>query len=169
MFVRTGVLRQEALGLQIRHTHQASQVGGQRSGWCALLALVVVLVSACAPDPQRAQTVELLGRLVAARGMFMDQPPRAQPACDEVGFVQTRLNYEPGLTNVRPAWAALSSAAEALQAVCGESSLLAQPAIESLAVTQAHQRWQQAVQREIDVACDHLRAAARALDHASPC
>jgi hypothetical protein len=128
-----------------------------------------LLTSACAPDPQRTQTVDLLGRLVSARGMFMDQPPQAQKACDEVGFVQTRLNYEPGLTNVRPAWAALSGAAEALQAVCGETSLLSQPAIESLAITQGHQRWQQAIQREIGVACDHLRDAARALDRASPC
>jgi hypothetical protein len=129
----------------------------------------MVLLGACAPDPQRIQTVDLLGRLVAARGMFMGQPPQAQKACDEVGYVQTRLNYEPGLTNVRPAWAALSDAAEALQAVCGENSLLAQPAIDSLAVAAAHQRWQASLQRETDIACDHLRAAARALDRASPC
>jgi hypothetical protein len=129
----------------------------------------MLMVGACAPDPQRIQTVDLLGRLVTARGMFMEQPPQAQKACDEVGYVQTRLNYEPGLTNIRPAWAALSDAAEALQAVCGVNSLLAQPAIDSLAVAAAHQRWQASVQRETGVACDHLRVAARALDRASPC
>ena len=155
--------------LQIRHTWLGKRHGRGPALVSVLLSAGVLLASACAPDPQRAQTVELLGRLVSARGMFMDQPPQAQTACDEVGFVQTRLNYEPGLTSVRPAWAALSSAAEALQAVCGENSLLSQPAIESLAIAQAHQRWQQAIQREIGVACDHLRDAARALDRTSPC
>jgi len=74
-----------------------------------------------------------------------------------------------GLTNVRPAWAALSQAASALQTVCGVNSLLGQPALDTVAVVQAHLRWQQAVEREIGVACDHLRDAAQALDRASPC
>jgi hypothetical protein len=155
--------------LQIRHTWLKPRPGRSPVFLPVLLIVGLSLVSGCAPDPQRAQTVELLGRLVSARGMFMDQPPQAQKACDEVGFVQTRLNYEPGLTSIRPAWAALSNAAEALQAVCGENSLLSQPAIDSLAVSEAHQRWQQAIQRETGVACDHLRDAASALDRASPC
>ena len=111
----------------------------------------------------------MLATLVSARGMFTAQPPQVQDACDSVGFVQQRLSYEPGLVNVQPAWTALSEAAEALQAVCGVNALLAQPANDSQAVREAHQRWQQAIQREITVACDRLRIAAVALAASTPC
>jgi hypothetical protein len=133
------------------------------------LGLGLWLVAGCVPAPQTAQSVELLGRLVSARGLFMEQPPQSQAACDIVGDVQTRLNYEPGLTTVRPAWMALSDAAEALQAVCGNDTLLDLPALDSAAVATAHQRWQQASDREIGLACDHLRLAAAALERAAPC
>lgn len=127
------------------------------------------LVSGCAPDPQRVQSVELLGQLVGAHEMFSARPPEARAACDAVGDVQTRLNYEPGLTSVRPAWTELSEAAGALQAVCGHSTMLALPAIDSPAVAVADERWEQSYQQENDVACEHLRAAAVALDRPDPC
>jgi hypothetical protein len=131
--------------------------------------IVTVMATGCLPDPQRMQSADLLARLVNARTMFAEQPQRAQDACDSVGFVQQRLSYEPGLGNVQPAWTALSEAAEALQAVCGVKALLAQPANDSQAVRQAHQRWQQAIQREISVACDRLHIAAVALAASTPC
>jgi hypothetical protein len=37
-----------------------------------------------------------------------------------------------------------------------------------MAATQARQRWQQGMLREIGVACDHLRYAASALSRANP-
>jgi hypothetical protein len=115
------------------------------------------------------QSADLLGRLASARQIFVEQPPRAQDACDSVGYVQQRLSYEPGLVDVRPAWTALSDAAEALQAVCGQNALLGQPSNDSQALREAHVRWQQAIQREIGVACDRLREAALALNTATPC
>jgi hypothetical protein len=135
----------------------------------AVLLFTFIFLVGCAPNPQQVQSAELLVKLVGARGMFMEVPPRAQTACDAVGDVQTRLNYEPGLSDVRPAWAALSQAAEALQAVCGQSNLLDEPALETPPMTQARERWQLSIQREIGVACDHLRAAATALNRATPC
>src|SRR5712692_9787297 len=135
-----------------------------------LVPLTLVWLSvACLPDPQRVQSVALFDQLVSARTMLGDQPPRADQACTTVGDVHTRLTGEPGLVDVRPAWPALRAATQALQAVCGQNTMLGQPSTDSVAITQARQRWQQGIQREIGVACDHLREAAVALDRAQPC
>jgi hypothetical protein len=161
--VRTNA-RSETRGGGITNSSQ-----GVHTGRALFLGAALALVVGCAPNPQRVQSVELLGRLVGARELFLAQPPRGQEACDTVGEVQTRLNYEPGLTYVRPAWDALSQAAGALQAVCGQSIMLGLPTVDSPAVVVAHQRWQASFERENDVACDHLRAAAAALDRPTPC
>ena len=105
-------------------------------------------------------------QLTDARDKFALQP---QQSCDVVGNVQTKLYGEPGLSNVQPAWTNLRDAADALQAVCGQSRLLAQPFNDSLATQQARQRWQQGIQREVSIACDHLRDAAAALGRSAPC
>jgi len=135
-----------------------------------LAALAVVwLATGCLPDPQRIQMGALFDQLVLARTLLDDQPPRADQACTTVGDVQTRLTGEPGLVDVRPAWPALHQAAQALQAVCGQNIMLSQPSTDSAAIAQARQRWQQGIQREVVVACDHLRVAAAALDRSTPC
>jgi hypothetical protein len=133
------------------------------------VAATLWLTAGCLPDPQRLQSVALFDQLVAARATLSAQPLQAQPACTTVGDVQTRLTGEPGLADVRPAWPALHQAAQALQAVCGQDMLLSQPTTDSMAISQARERWQQGIQREIGVACDHLREAATALDRAQPC
>jgi hypothetical protein len=131
---------------------------------------LLVLSAACLPNPQVAQSAELLDRLVAARAGFVVQTADAtQAACDTVGDVQTRLYGEPGLTGVQPAWSSLRDAAEALQAVCGQRMLLQLATGDSAALVAARQRWQSGVQREIGVACEHLRTAAQALGRSSPC
>jgi len=132
-----------------------------------LLPLFVAL-AACLPDPHRQQTSDLLDQLTSARQLLLQQAPTDQ-ACPIVGDVETRLNGEPGLMSVQPAWSQLADAAHALQAVCGQSTLLAQPSIDSPASQAARLRWQQGIQRELDVACDHLRAAAAALNRAATC
>jgi hypothetical protein len=139
---------------------------------CAALALVMLLVAAtaaCLPDPQRVQTVELLDQLTAARGMLGLQPPQLDRACTMLGDVQTRLYGEPGLVDVQPAWTQLRDASDALQAVCGQSALLAEPSTDSPTIQAAHARWQQGIEREMGVACDHLRDAATALGQGVPC
>jgi hypothetical protein len=115
------------------------------------------------------QMADLLDQLSAARGMLTEQPPRVDDACTVVGTAQTRLYGEPGLVDVRPAWPLLRDAADALQAACGQGMLLAQPSTDSPAVQTARQRWTQGIQREMGVACDHLRAAAAALGRVAPC
>ena len=135
-----------------------------------LAALVLLLpASGCLTDPHAAQSADLLDQLSAARGMLAELPPRVASACTLVGTVQTRLYGEPGLTEVRPAWAQLRDASDALQAACGQGTLLAQPSTDTPAVQAARQRWLQGVQREVGVACDHLRAAAGALGRGAPC
>lgn len=139
---------------------------------CARLALVLLLVAAttaCLPDPQRAQTVDLLDQLTAARTMLSQQPPRLDPACTMVGDIQTRLYGEPGLVEVGPTWTQLRDASNALQAVCGQASLLTQPSTDSPSMQAAHTRWEQGIEREMGVACDYLRQAASALGRAAPC
>ena len=132
-----------------------------------LLGLLVL--AGCAPDPARAQSVGLLDELVTARVLFGEQPPRVGEACNVVGSVQNRLYGEPGLSEARPAWSALLAGAQALQSVCGQSTLLGQPTNDSKTLVQARQRWEQGIQHELGVACDHLRDAAVALSRAAPC
>jgi hypothetical protein len=127
------------------------------------------MATGCLTDPHDTQMIELVDRLVAAHGMFADQPPRVDSACNVVGEVQTRLYGEPGLVDVQPAWPHLRDAAAALSAVCGQNVLLAQPSTGSPSIEAAHLRWRQGIQREMGVACDHLRAAAAALNGGTPC
>jgi hypothetical protein len=134
-----------------------------------LCVLTVVLTSGCVANPQRLQTVALLDNLVGARSMLAEQPPRANPACTMFGDVQTRLYGEPGLSNVQPAWSALRDAATALNAVCDQNTLLKQPSNGSVALLDGRTRWQLGIQREMNVACDHLREAAVALQQQPPC
>jgi hypothetical protein len=129
---------------------------------------LVLLLTGCLANPQRDQTAQLLDQLTQAREALAQQPPR-DDACSAVGDVETRLYGEPGLVSVQPAWSHLTDAAHALQAVCGQRTLLAQPSIDTVAATTARQRWQQGIQRELGLACDHLRAAATALDRGVPC
>ncbi len=136
---------------------------------CLVLAALMALTVGCLADPQRVQSVTLFDQLVGARTTLSTQPIQPEPACTTVGDVQTRLTGEPGLAEIRPAWPALHAAARALQAVCGQNALLIQPDTGSATLSQARERWQQGFQREISVACDHLRAAAAALDRAQPC
>jgi hypothetical protein len=132
-----------------------------------LLAIAVIL-SGCLADPQRLQSADLLDRLTATRAKLANFPPPPD-ACNEVGDVETRLYGEPGLTEVQPAWSELADAAHALQAVCGQVALLAQPISGSSALEAARERWREGEQREMGVACDHLRAAATALSRDAPC
>jgi hypothetical protein len=135
----------------------------------SLVLVLLGLATACLPEPQRLQSVTLLDQLTTARAMFGQQPVNADLACNIVGDVQTRLYGEPGLAELRPAWQALGQAAEALQAVCGQHNLLEQASTNSPTELQARQRWQAGMQREIGIACDHLREAASALDRPTPC
>jgi hypothetical protein len=135
----------------------------------ATLCLVfALLASGCLADPQRIQSADLLERLTHARGELATFPP-SPDACNEIGDVETRLYGEPGLTEVQPAWSELADAAHALQAVCGQDTLLLQPITSSAALQAARQRWSAGEQREMGVACDHLRAAATALGRDAPC
>jgi len=131
--------------------------------------LLVAASAACLPDPQHAQTVDLLDQLASARTMLGQEPPQLDPACTMLGDVQTRLYGEPGLVDVEPAWTQLRDASNALQAVCGQASLLTQPSTDSPSMQAARTRWQQGIEREMGVACDYLRQAASALSRATPC
>lgn len=135
--------------------------------WLCLLLLVAL--TACLPDPQRQQTNALFDQLANTRQALLVQQARPDEPCTTVGDVENRLNGEPGLMSVQPAWSQLADAAHALQAVCGQATLLAQPSTDSPANQAARERWQQGMQRELGVACDHLRAAAAALNRAAPC
>lgn len=145
------------------------KAGNRHSGITTVcLIALVLLTSGCLADPQRVQTVDLLDRLTSAHGMLGDFPAPPE-ACNAVGDIETRLYGEPGLTEVRPAWSELTAAANALQAVCGQNALLLQDVTGSAALESARDRWREGSQREMGVACDHLRAAASALGRPAPC
>ena len=136
----------------------------------SLAAAILVIAAGCvAATPRVTQSVDLLNRLVEARTYITEQAPAADEGCTVVGDVETRLYGEPGLADVR-AWSDLRDAADALQAACGQQIMLAQPAQDaSQALTRARTRWQQGIQRELALACDHLRQAATALGRPTPC
>jgi hypothetical protein len=140
------------------------------AGRWAIIGVVslTLLSTACLPDAQRTQSTQLLERLTQARSAFTAQQD-ADDACTSVGDVQTRLFGEPGLVEVRPAWAALRDAAWALQSACGQTTALAQTTSPAASSEAARARWQQGIQRELSVACDHLRDAADALTKPRSC
>jgi hypothetical protein len=149
--------------LEVRHRRITTLLGAG-----AALVAVALLATGCLSDPQRVQSVDLLDRLGEARGKLATFPPPSD-ACNEIGDVETRLYGEPGLTEVQPAWSELADAAHALQAVCGQDILLLQPVSGSAALEAGRQRWAAGQQREMGVACDHLRAAASTLGRDAPC
>jgi hypothetical protein len=130
---------------------------------------MTAMLAGCLADPHNMQSVDLLDRLASARAMLAEQSAPADEPCNMVGDVQNRLYGEPGLVEVQPAWSALRDAASALHAVCGQSTMLAQPSNDSLALREARARWQLGIQREMGVACDHLREAAAALGRPARC
>ena len=136
----------------------------------SLSGLLLALGGGCLPDPQRVQSASLLERLGAARAALAETPPRLGSTCDDVGDVESRLRFEPGLVDVHPAWPALRASADALLAVCGQASLLDQPATgDTSGLSLARTRWQQGVHRELTLSCGYMRQAAAALGRTSPC
>ncbi len=153
-----------------RTAPSATSSAAARALLTAVVLASIALTTGCLPNPQTTQSVELLDRLTAARADFQAATPeQTQSACDTVGDVQTRLYGEPGLTSIQPTWSHLRAAAEALQAVCGQSTLLGHATGDSPALADGRQRWQAGVQRELGVACDYLRTAALSLARPRPC
>jgi hypothetical protein len=134
-----------------------------------VIPVLQLLAAGCLADPQQVQSVDLLDRLATARSVLSAPSPNLEDGCTAVGDAHTRLAGEPGLSERQRAWAALVDATQALQAVCGQGTLLAQPSSGSPALTLARQRWADGIQRELRVTCDHLRVAADALNRPPPC
>jgi hypothetical protein len=129
--------------------------------------VLLLTTTACMASPQQAQMNRLFDQLVEARTALVQQS--TDPACDSVSDVDTRLTGEPGLVDVAPAWTHLRSAAIALRAACGQLRLLQQPFEATASMTEARQRWQAGVSRELSTACEHLTEAARALNSKAAC
>jgi hypothetical protein len=128
-----------------------------------------VAVVGCLPDAQRLQMARLLDQLVEARSALAEQPPAGLEAtCGVVSEVGSRLSGEPGLVDVRPAWAAMRAATDSLSAVCGRSLLLQQPFEPTAAMVQARKRWQEGNALDLDSACRRLKEAAAGLGKSPP-
>jgi hypothetical protein len=153
-------------------TGRHKRVSPRRASALATAIALSLLVAGCVPDPHAAQSVEILDRLVRARALFSEQPPPLDKACGILGDVETHLFGEPGLSQVQPAWNSLRDATRALESTCGQNVLLAVPATNgqnSQTLRDARQRWQDGIQREMTLACHHLRQAAQALNRPAPC
>ena len=135
------------------------------------VAVSLLVGSACLVDPQQREASQLLDRLTAARAGLSESPPVLGATCDDVADVKSRLLGEPGLLATPPA-PVLLNAADALQAVCGQATLLAVPIDATWltpAVTAARTRWQGGLTRQLGLACDSMRQAAVQLGQAAPC
>ena len=136
-----------------------------------MLALLAFLLVGCLPDPARGQASRLLDELGRAHGALVQAwsgGSSVAPICDEIGGVDTRLTGEPSLVDLRPTWPALRAATDDLLAVCGQVRLLQTPARDSAAVRQARREWQQGAERQLALACGHLREAAASLGRPGP-
>ncbi|HEV7666257.1 MAG TPA: hypothetical protein VGQ62_22170 [Chloroflexota bacterium] len=131
------------------------------------ILVTVLFLSGCLADPQRVQSATLFDRLSEAHAAFV--AARQSEGCNTVGDVQTRLVGEPGLANGESTYRSLRAAAQALQAVCGQTTVLEQAISETAASRAARDRWQTGIQRELGIACDYLGAAAADLGRAAPC
>lgn len=160
MFVRTAVLMQGPSPTQTRL--------GLSLGALTLVIALAVSSASCLPDPHRVQAQELFDRLGQARLAFTN-PNTFEDACNAVGEVQTRLVGEPGLAEGGPGYPALRDAAAALQAVCGQGTLVREATAQTDASAAARARWTTGMQRELDLACEYLRAAAGDLGRQAPC
>ena len=125
-------------------------------------------LAGCLPDPARAQAARLLDELVQAHAALASPPGDVGPTCDLIGGVDTRLTGEPGLVDLRPTWPALRNATDDLLAACGQLRLLATPGLDTAAVREARQRWQQGAQHELTQACAELQSAAASLGRQPP-
>src|SRR4051812_47709119 len=133
-----------------------------------LLALYLATMLACLPDPRRMQLARHFDSLVSARVALSQTRPDLD-VCDAVTEVDSRLQGEPGLTEVTPAWPRLREATDALLAVCGQAVLLAQPFDANSATLAARERWQRGLTQELASACTALEGAARVLEKPQPC
>lgn len=159
MFVRTPVLTQ---------ARPATQTHLDRRLASAALALLVAVNAGCLPDPYRDQARMLFDGLVRARVAF-ENPNTLDEGCNTVGEAQNRLLGEPGLAERGPSYTSLRDAAAALQAVCGQGTLLHDGTARTAASDAGRARWRAAMQHELDVACRHLRAAAPGIGREPPC
>ena len=132
------------------------------------LSLLLLLAAACLPDPARGQAGRLLDELAQAHTALSAASGDVSPTCDLVGGVDTRLTGEPGLVDLRPTWPALRNATDDLLAACGQLRLLATPGLDTAAVREARQRWQQGAQHALTQACQELQSAAASLNRQPP-
>lgn len=179
--MRTDVLTNERSSQDFLRPHAAQRHLGRRDPQTApalaragqfgglLLLMLGLLGAGCLPDPQRLELGGLFDRLLVARSALGQSPPRTDATCDDVADVKSHLAGEPGLEHEQPAWSALRASTDALQAVCGQATLLEQPYMPTATLSAARARWQAALERELGVACDHLRQAADALGRGTAC
>ena len=129
--------------------------------------VLAVLLAGCLPDPARGQAARLLEELEQAHAALL-AGENVPSTCDLIGGVDTRLTGEPSLVDLRPTWPALRAATDDLLAACGQLRLVATPGLDTPAVREARQRWQQGAQHELTQACAELQSAAESLGRAQP-
>ncbi|GAC1316346.1 MAG: hypothetical protein NVSMB2_09060 [Chloroflexota bacterium] len=137
-------------------------------GLYVALVTIASVSAGCLPDPHHIQAQALFDQLSRARVAFTN-PATLEDGCNTVGEVQTRLVGEPGLAEHEHGYDALRNAAAALQAVCGQGTLLREATAPTAASAAARARWTAGISHELDLACEHLRTAAGDLDRQPPC
>jgi len=126
---------------------------------------LLLLLAGCLPDPARGQAARLLDELVQDHAALLSGQ-NVQATCDLIGGVDTRLTGEPSLVDLRPTWPALRAAVDDLLAACGQLRLVATPGLDTPAVRDARERWQEGAQRQLTQACAELASAAESLGRA---
>lgn len=143
-----------------------------RSGWRVALGVLVgllLLASACAPDPQVTLGAGIFERLRTAQADLATSQARTARACDSAFQAGVDLMGAPGQTRVQALWDALNQADEALLSACGRAKLLAAPATPSPVLDQSRTAWQAGSRAALQGACRPLATAAGLLRQSFRC
>ena len=127
-----------------------------------------MLLTACQPNPARAQAVAVLDTLDSVHLQLTGRKPVLGDPCSDVGGARGKLYAVVGQSDLPTAWQPLSDATTALTAACGQLGQLALPSKDDAVVAAAREEWQRGAQQQLSLACEDLRTAASRLQRPAP-
>ena len=132
------------------------------------IALAALVLTACAPNPARAEAVAVLDTLDSVHLQLTGRKPVSGQPCSDVGGARGKLYAVVGRSDLPAAWQPLSDATDALEAACGQLAQLNLPANDDALLTLTRAEWRQGAQQQLSLACEDLRTAAARLDRPAP-
>ncbi len=140
------------------------------AGLAAGAGLLVLLLAAATSwsAPERSLAPSLMRQLAAARSALAAGTADLREPCDLAGDARMKLYGQPGVDRQRAPWKELESAAQAVQAACGQLRLAQTPGTSGRDAEQARESWRGEAQADLRRACASLRQAAERVGEPGP-